>query len=805
MLSRKKVLVVILAVFLLAGTPSLRAYWVEDGVAVCDLAGSQVNAKLASDGEDGVFIVWRDNRGSGSDIYMQRLDPMGNEMWTADGIAICADASEQIYPEITTDGTGGAIVCWQDWRNGYDDIYAQRVDADGNALWTANGVAVCNAAYAQDNLCIAADGNGGAIMAWVDQRNGERDIFVQKIDAAGAALWTSDGVAICTATLDQYYPEIATDGLGGAFITWQDERSGTLDIYAQKIGADGAVDFTADGIAICSAAEDQENPMIVPDGGGGAIITWSDDRISTQSDIYAQRINYQGTIQWTTNGVIICDATLRQWDPALIEDGYHGAIITWSDFRANTQCDIYAQRIDAGGVVEWAANGVPVSTAYGYAYDPKIAPDGRDGAIIAWRDRRGSYYDIYAQRIDGTGAVQWTADGEPLSTTIGISEQAMIVSDGSGGAYVSFIHYNGTDYDVYAQRIERNGCWGYPAPYNLAVRDIPGDEGGYVNLAWDASRLDPWPEQAITEYSVWRAIDPAAALSMVASGAGILLDAAVDGFEKDASVIRLEQTEAGDIYWKLVSRMDACYLESYSEVVPTLFDSTASSWEYHYFQVIAHTDDPLVCWVSAPDSGYSVDNLSPEVPLGLACEQSFTPAGALLTWDPNGEDDLAGYYVYRGTSETFEPGPETFLTSTSDTLAFDDEWSWSVDYWYKVAAVDIHGNESGFALIGPDQVTGDDPGALPDATFLSQNWPNPFNPSTTISFGLREKGHVSLRIYDAAGRLVVSLIDEDMPGGQYETAWDGTDGKGASLASGIYFYRLVTGDFVRTKKMVLLR
>ncbi len=805
MVSRKKVLVILLAVILLAGTPSLHAYWVEDGFPVCDLAGSQLDARLASDGESGVFIVWRDARGGGPDIYMQRLDPTGNEMWTADGIAVCADASDQIYPEITTDGAGGAIVCWQDWRNGYDDIYAQRVDADGNALWTVNGVAICNAVYAQDNLCITADGAGGAIMAWQDQRNGERDIYAQKVDAAGTVQWTADGVAICLETGDQYYPEIATDGMGGAYITWQDPRFGAYDIYAQRVDAGGIANWMAGGIGICSAAEDQENPMIVPDGGGGAIITWSDDRISTQSDIYAQRVSYNGTAYWTANGVIICDATLRQWDPALIGDGHYGAIVTWSDFRANTQCDIYAQRIDAGGVVEWTTNGVPVSTAYGYAYDPKIAADGRDGAIITWRDRRASYYDIYAQRIDGTRSALWTADGEPLCTRIGHSEQVMIIPDGTGGAYVSFAQYNGSDYDVYAQRIERNGYWGYPAPYNLAVRDIPGDEGGYVNLAWDASRLDPWPEQAISEYSIWRAIDPAAALSMIAGGAELLLGAGDADLEKDDSVIRLEQTSAGDIYWKLVSRMDACYLESYSEVVPTLFDSTASSWEYHYFQVIAHTNDPLVCWVSEPDSGYSVDNLSPEVPLGLACEQSFTPAGLQLTWDPNVEDDLAGYYIYRGTSEEFEPGPETFLTSTSDTLTFDDEWSWSIDYWYKVSAVDIHGNESGFALIGSDQVTGDDPGTVPDAAFLSQNWPNPFNPSTTISFGLREKDHVSLRIYDAAGRLVVSLIDGDMPGGQHKAVWDGTDGKGAALTSGIYFYRLVTGDFVQTKKMVMLR
>ena len=116
----------------------------------------------------------------------------------------------------------------------------------------------------------------------------------------------------------------------------------------------------------------------------------------------------------------------------------------------------------------------------------------------------------------------------------------------------------------------------------------------------------------------------------------------------------------------------------------------------------------------------------------------------------------------------------------------------------------MHGNVSGSVLLGPEQVTGDEP-STPAATFLSQNWPNPFNPSTTIAFGLRDRGRVSLRIYDAAGRLVASLVDEIRPAGRYEENWDGTDGAGSAAASGVYFYRLHAGAFEATRKMILLR
>jgi hypothetical protein len=94
---------------------------------------------------------------------------------------------------------------------------------------------------------------------------------------------------------------------------------------------------------------------------------------------------------------------------------------------------------------------------------------------------------------------------------------------------------------------------------------------------------------------------------------------------------------------------------------------------------------------------------------------------------------------------------------------------------------------------------------LPSALFLSQNRPNPFNPSTTISFGLDMPADVSLRIYDVRGALIRTLIERRMDAGAYETAWNGTDSKGAPVASGVYFYRLMSEGRELTRKMILLR
>jgi hypothetical protein len=93
----------------------------------------------------------------------------------------------------------------------------------------------------------------------------------------------------------------------------------------------------------------------------------------------------------------------------------------------------------------------------------------------------------------------------------------------------------------------------------------------------------------------------------------------------------------------------------------------------------------------------------------------------------------------------------------------------------------------------------------PKAYALAQNFPNPFNPSTSITFDMKEPGAVTLKVYDVAGRLVRTLVDGVKDAGAYSIAWDGRDNAGSEVASGIYFYKMETKDFSRTRKIVLLR
>lgn len=88
---------------------------------------------------------------------------------------------------------------------------------------------------------------------------------------------------------------------------------------------------------------------------------------------------------------------------------------------------------------------------------------------------------------------------------------------------------------------------------------------------------------------------------------------------------------------------------------------------------------------------------------------------------------------------------------------------------------------------------------------LNQNYPNPFNPATTISYEIGQSRRVRIDIFNILGQVVNQLVDQHMPAGRHQATWNGRDKSGRQAVSGIYFYRIRAGDFIQTRKMVLLR
>ena len=468
-----------------------------NNTAICTDASTQQHPQLVSDGQGGAIITWDDYRSGNWDLYAQRVNATGAIQWTANGTAISTTTGNQHDPQLVSDGQGGAIITWQDQRSGTYDIYGQRINATGAVQWTVNGIPICTASGDQRYPQLVSDGQGGAIITWGDYRSGGGDVYAQRVNATGAVQWTANGILISPAANDQYNPRLVSDGQGGAIIAWTDNRNGNYDVYAQWVNASGTVQWTANGTAICTATDNQYTSHLVGDGQGGAIITWRDNR-NGNYDIYAQRVNATGAVQWTVNGNPICTAANDQYGSRLVSDGRGGTIISWQDQRTGNN-DVYAQRANASGAVQWTANGTAICTATGNRLYPQLVGDGQGGAIITWQDQRSGNYDIYTQCVNATGAVRGTANGTAICTAANDQYRPRLVSDGQGGAIITWQDHR-SGMNIYAQRIKM---------LQIHITTInPGafiDEDSLYSFDFDADLPGTWSLN--TNASAWLAIN----------------------------------------------------------------------------------------------------------------------------------------------------------------------------------------------------------------------------------------------------------------------------------------------------------
>jgi hypothetical protein len=781
------------------------AAWPHDpnngNVAVCTAVGEQSQPVSCADGAGGVFVTWSEWRnGANSDIYAQRISTAGLPLWTADGIAVCAATSEQLYPTVVPDGVGGAIISWQDFRGGSDRIYAQRISAAGAALWTANGVAVSGPATAQNPQTVP-DGAGGAIVTWQDYRGGGADLYAQRVNAAGVSQWTANGVPVCTDASWQYGPVVAPDGTGGVLVSWYDTRLGTFDpdIYAQRISSGGVPAWLVNGVALCTEGHAQSDPRIVSDGSGGAIISWNDTR-AIASDIYAQRVSAVGVTQWTANGVAACTAVNNQLHATLASDGVGGVIITWEDFRNGGTYAIYAQCVSATGVLQWAVDGVALSPASGTQIYPAITSDGAVGAIVTWFDfRDGKDWDIYAQHINATGVLQWTAAGAALCKAIGAQQYPSIAADAAGGAIITWWDMRGgANWDIYAQKIGRYGYLGTPAAEIVSVKDVPGDQGGEVKVSWDASYLEDAPYNLVSYYKIFRSLPPSAAAAAMTRGAQVL---SIGNSSSSETGLELFSKSDGTstTYWEFVASVSVDHLAGYSYPVPTGGDSLAGGNPLTSFMVQARTPGSEH-WESEPMNGYSVDNLPPAAPAPLTGQ--FAAGTARLHWNRNIEADFAGYRLYRGTTVLFTPGPGNLVGAPADTGYTDVAGAPCV---YKLTAVDSHGNESAVTTLALSGTLDAGGGVTTPSLSFAAPSPNPACGVAMLDYTLSRAGHVRLAMYDAAGRRVQVLRDGDMPAGAHREHLSLRDEAGRDLASGLYLLHLEAENRVLTRRLVAIR
>ena len=414
-------------------------------------ASSRSGLVVTPDGLGGMISAWVDSRTPGvSSVYFQVSNLTGPALLGEGGALAGTSINTISNLSITPDGVGGAIIAWQS----NDDIFAQRVTSSGTTVFTNPVPLSVTTTLEQRNPVISIVNTTEAMVVFQDLNSGNADLHVNKINTSTGSLVFVNDIPVCSATGIQDQHAIFPDGAGGLFVSWSDRRAGTnIDVYATHLKNDGTAEsgWAVNGTLVCGSDATQGNSRIVLDGTGGIYMVWEDFRAGN-SDIYAQRLTATGTASWATaNGTLVCNASNNQQGPQLTPTS-DGVIITWTDGRISNTANrnIYAQKLAlADGSNSWpTANGIPVCEAADNQPSAttnglKIVPDGANGAIIAWNDRRlgSTNTDIYAQRVSGTGTIMWpTTNGVPICTAAANQgpDMGLIPVTVTNGAYIAW-------------------------------------------------------------------------------------------------------------------------------------------------------------------------------------------------------------------------------------------------------------------------------------------------------------------------------------------------------------------------------
>jgi hypothetical protein len=316
-------------------------------------------------------------------------------------------------------------------------------------------------------------------------------------------------------------------------------------------------------------------------------------------------------------------------------------------------------------------------------------------------------------------------------------------------------------------------------PALASIRDVANDQGRQVRVGFAASPYDyPGAPAPIARYEVYRRVDPALAAQRAPASAAI---AGPNGVLVDG--------------WDYVGDVAAHGETAYGVVVPTLADSNSAGLHAASFFVRAATATPAVYYDSAPDSGYSADNLAPAVPSPFA--GAYAGGATHLHWGPNLLPDLWYYRLYRGGSAGFVPGPGNLVATPSDTGYTDPGPAGS---YYKLSAVDVNGNESAYALLTPAGTTSVEGGGT-IALALEGARPNPVRGhGLVVHFALPGAAPARLELLDVSGRRLAARDVGALGPGRHDV--DLAPGKG--LPAGVYLLRLTQGALARSTRVAVL-
>jgi len=261
---------------------------------------NQINPKIKIK-ENGSYstttVIWEDDRNGNYDIYAQTLDGSNNRLWASD-LQITSSSSNEQYADLTISSSSQIIIVWVENYSSKSTIYAQKIDFDGNLLWSSakNLVDSLNDEYYPS---LTIDESDNFYLTWTEKSSGIYNIYIAKYDLNGNKIWKTQA-NIDNLLKDQFHSdiEIYDDEL---LISWTDNNNSNNDIYSQKLDLDGNIIWTKDQrISIENSTHNQNYSQVIINSSKEYFSFWEDER-DGNSEIYAAKFENPGVITSSPN------------------------------------------------------------------------------------------------------------------------------------------------------------------------------------------------------------------------------------------------------------------------------------------------------------------------------------------------------------------------------------------------------------------------------------------------------------------------------------------------------------------------
>ncbi len=468
---------------LLCGTAT--AQWSSNPALNLDIAvqpGDQAVPKIAASGDGSTWMSWFDNRAGSYAVYVQRLDAQGNATFAPGGLLVSANpqSSSLVDWSMISDGGDGCVLAFTDTRAGGDlDVYAYRINANGNFVWGPNGVTLSNNADFESNPSCARTSDGHFVIAWSRSPSpGPGAVHVQRLDAAGNSTFSGDGLQIVGAGVDKpgFAAIVAADNGGWIVGYLRDTATFQSNRYliAQKFDSAGNPLWnggTPLPVYDQSSLSIGYQFQILPDEAGGVVFGWH-RALGNDFQVVVQHVGSAGNEVFAHNGLVASlSAATIELDPALAYLPASGDIVVIFDKRNSGQSmwSLSAQRVSAAGTLLWTNDGVdlmPLDATVKSILRCVPFGDGAE-AYCFWQPSMASQdMQVLGFRLDGAGASMWSPSPLPVSTAMSSKLRIAVCTDGSGVARMIWADNRnaGNGADMYAQNVNCDGTLGNTSP-----------------------------------------------------------------------------------------------------------------------------------------------------------------------------------------------------------------------------------------------------------------------------------------------------------------------------------------------------